>query len=89
MGPGEDFFVIAPLQRAGGEVGVADAEEAAAPGVEHPGLGITEVGNILSRQPARGMQADFVEHAAEMDEAANFRVRTAETGNGWHMSRRL
>jgi hypothetical protein len=81
MGPGENFRIAAALQGARSEVGVAYAEKAAAPRIEHPGLCVTEVGDILGRQLARGVQADFVEHASKKDKATDLDVGTAETGD--------
>ena len=38
----------------------------------------------LNRQGAGGVQADLVEHAAEVDHAADLGVGTAKTGNKGH-----
>jgi hypothetical protein len=45
---------------------------------------VAEIGRIIGRELARGMQADFVEHTSDMDEPADFGVGTAETGNLGH-----
>src|SRR5664280_3067884 len=76
--PGEDLLVRAAGARAGREVRVLDAKETAAASVEAAG----EVGHVISREFSGGVQADLVEHAAEVDEGAYLGVGTAETGDG-------
>jgi hypothetical protein len=82
--PDEDIQVRASLQRPGFEVGVAHPEEAAAPAIEHEGFVLAEVGLVLGGEAARGVKANLVEHAAEVDESAHLGVRAAQSGDGGH-----
>jgi hypothetical protein len=84
LAPGEDLLVGSTRQRASLDVGVLHAKEAAASCVEPVGPTIAEIDLILGGKPARRVQADLVEHPAEIDEAADSGVRTAETGDVGH-----
>ena len=56
----------------------------AAPAVEHVKLAVAQVGYVVGGEAARCVQADLVEHAAEINETTDFRVNTAETGDVRH-----
>ena len=61
------------------------AQEAAAAAVEDIKLRVAQIGLVFRRQPARRVEADLVEQAAEIDEAADLGVTTAETGDSGHL----
>ena len=48
-----------------------------------------EIANVIGGQLASGMQSDFVEHAAEINEWTRFLVITAKTRNSGHNNDRL
>ena len=85
VGPGENLFVIGAGEGAFAEVGVAHAKEATATAVEREELLVAEIGHVVRRQLARGVQPDLVEHPAEIDEPANLRIDTPQTGNVGHV----
>jgi hypothetical protein len=86
VGPGEDIVIGAgvALEGAGAEVSIGDAEEAAAAVVERVELGIADERHVVRRELIDGVQANFIEHAAEVDETADFRIATAETWDVRH-----
>src|SRR5437867_4236775 len=75
--PGQHIFVGAAEFHARDDVFVLDLQQRAAPAVEAD----AEVFLILRRQLAGGVQANFVEHPAEMHDAADLVVATAKSGN--------
>ena len=68
-------------ERACSERLVRDAEKGKATPVE----ALAEIGDVVSGQRASRVEADLVEHAAEVDEAADFGVRTAQTRDSGHL----
>lgn len=64
----------------GGEGVVADAKKREAAVIE----AIAETGDVIGRELAGGAQVDLVDHAAEINEAADLEVGTAETGDVRH-----
>ena len=83
-GPGEELFIGATFEGFGFERGVIDVEEGAAAGVES-----VFHGSAASFLPALGEcsrigEADFVEHATEVNEAFDLIEGAAKSGNeGW------
>ena len=66
---------------------VGNAEETAAASVESEEFLVAEVIVVSRRKLARGAEADFVQHPPEINEAPDFIVATAQTGNVWHRQR--
>lgn len=79
-GPFEEFVVSATFQSLRFQGGVVDVQKTAAPAVKAPvkAFGHDPVG----RKPAVAVQPDFIQHAAELNNAAYRVVRTAEAGDG-------
>ena len=63
---------------------VGDAEETAAASVEGEEFLVAEVIVVSRRELARGVEADFVQHPPEINEAPDFIVATAQTRNVRH-----
>ena len=84
VGLGEDLLVGATGEGEGVDAGVGDAEEAAAASVEGVELGVAEIGDVVGGELAGGVEADLIEHAGEVDEAACLHVGAAEVGDVGH-----
>jgi len=84
MGPRDELLVGGSSEYLIPEVGVLDAKKTAAAAIEDEELGVTEVGLVDCGQLPTGVEANLVEHAAEINEAADLGVATAETGNVGH-----
>jgi len=84
MDPGENIFVATALKRAFFDLGIGHAKETAAAAIERVELRVAEKRNVVGGKLRPGMQPDFVEHAAKVNEAADFGVATAETGDVRH-----
>ena len=81
MGPRKELVVVQVAGKGTGlERVIVDTEKVHAAAVKAG----AEVGHIIGRQLAGGVKADFVEHTAEINQPADFDVRTAETGNVGH-----
>jgi hypothetical protein len=87
VAPGQALFVGFSREYLWSEVGVANSQKAAAAGVEHARQTVTVVLDIFGGEFADGVQTDLVEHAAEVNEAADLGVGAAETGDVWHDAR--
>ena len=85
MRPHKELLVTAAGEGALAQICVVHAEKAAAPAIQDIDLSVAEVGLVFRRQPARGMEPDLVEHAAEIDKTADLGVTTAETRDVWHI----
>src|ERR1043166_1571567 len=71
----ENFFVRAALFHAFDELVVIDSEKTRAARVESA----AEVRLVIRRQEAFGVLPNFVQHPAEINESADFRVRAAQS----------
>jgi hypothetical protein len=77
--PLQNFLISASLEDTVDESVVMDAEKACAPGVEPAPIAGPEV--VIGRKFSGAAQSDFIEHAAEENDATDFFVVTAESGN--------
>ena len=66
------------------DLGVGNAEKAAAASVEGEELRVAQVIVVSGWELARGVEADFVQHPPEINVASDFIVTTAQTGNVRH-----
>ena len=82
--PRQDRFIVLAFERATLELGVRDAEKTAATSVEGEELRVAQVIVVRERELARGVEADFVQHPSEINEAPDFIVATAQTRNVRH-----
>jgi len=73
VGPREDIFVATAGEGADFECRIVDAEKRAGACVEAD----AEIAVIVFGQATGGVQADFIEHAAKVHEAADEGVFTA------------
>jgi hypothetical protein len=67
-GPSENLFIRAASERARLQGSVRHAQEITAAEVK----AFAEVANVIRRQLADGLQANFVQHAAKINQAASF-----------------
>jgi hypothetical protein len=82
--PRKDFFVTAALERPGLDVSVSYAEETTTTPVEHVALEVAEVRDVDGGKFFVRMQADLVEHAAEINQPTDLAVTTPQSGNVGH-----
>ena len=82
--PRQHGFIVLAGERAALDLGVGDPEKAAAASVEGEELRVAQVIVVSERELARGVEADFVQHPSEINEAPDFIVATAQTRNVRH-----
>jgi hypothetical protein len=82
--PGQHGFIALAGERATLDLGVRDAEKAAATSVEGEELGVAQIIAVNGRELACGVEPDFVQHSPEINKASDFIVATAQTGNVGH-----
>jgi len=75
--PIQQLLVGPPLQHSLHDGGVIEVQEGEGAGVE----ALAEVGVIVLREFAGGVEADFIEHAADVINAANLVITASEAGN--------
>jgi len=75
--PIQQLLVGPPLQHSLHDGGVIEVQEGEGAGVE----ALAEVGLIVLREFAGGVEADFIEHAADVINAANLVITASEAGN--------
>ena len=76
--PSEQFLVGAALLGAVDDGVIGDAEQLDAGFVK----ALAQIGGVVGRKLAGGVQADFIEHAGEIDEAFDGVIRTAGKERG-------
>src|ERR1019366_81356 len=89
VAPREELLVVnAAVQHARLQFGETHPQKSTAARVEHARFAVAEIRDVVRRKFSSGVEPDFVEHAAEIDQAADFGVGTAETGDVGHADNR-
>src|ERR1043166_9382980 len=82
--PRQHGFIVLAVERALFYLGMGDAEKAAAASVESEESRDPQVIEVSGWELARGVEADFVQHPPEINEAPDFIVATAQPRNVRH-----
>ena len=82
--PIQNGFVVLAGEHAALDLGVGDAEKTAAASVESRPISFAEIIVVFGWKFSCGVKADFVQHPPEINEAPDFIVATAQTGNVRH-----
>ena len=82
--PRQYGFIVLTGERVTLDVGVGDAEKAAATSIESEELRVAQIIEISGWELARGVETNFVQHPPEINEPPDFFVATAQTRNIRH-----
>jgi Zn finger protein HypA/HybF involved in hydrogenase expression len=82
--PGEDLFIAATQKHMISKQCIRNAEETTASAIQGVELHVAKEWDVVVGQLSFSMKTDLVQHATEVDEAADFGIATAETWNVWH-----
>ena len=82
--PRQHGFILLPGERVTFDLGVGNAEKAAAASVEGEELHVAQVIVVSGWELTRRVEADFVQHPPEINEAPDLIVTTTQTRNLRH-----